>query len=51
MNVAVTNDMFEYTRIIITEVKITCGHRSNSVRFITVTEHNCKWSIGMTDRL
>ena len=23
------------------EVKITCGHRSNSVRFITMTDHNC----------
>ena len=34
----------------ISEVEITCSHRSNSARFITMTDHNCKWSVGMTDR-
>ena len=33
-----------------TEVEITCGHRSNSARFITMTDHKCKWLVGMTDR-
>ena len=32
------------------EVEIMCGHRSNSVCFITMTDHKkCQWSVDMTD--
>ena len=29
-------------------VKITCSHRSNPMCFITMTDHQCKWLVGMT---
>ena len=32
------------------EVEITCGHQSNSARFITMTDHKCEWLVGMTNR-
>ena len=31
------------------EVKITCGHRSISVHFITMTDHSYKCSVGVSD--
>ena len=31
------------------EVEITGGHWSNATHFITMTDHQCKWSVGMTD--
>ena len=32
------------------EVEITCGHRSFSVRFIRMTHHIYVWSVGVTER-
>ena len=33
-----------------TEIEIMCCHWSNSVRFITMTNHKCKWSVGEREK-
>ena len=35
----------------VTEVEITCGHRSISVHIAIVTEQNYMWSVGVTGSL